>query len=88
MWPSVFFLVTRTERYSHVLNTYMNKIVIALLLVPFDQAWTVSTQIEIYGFKTSTCDVEIKTKYHSESNKHELIVDGKKYQLVGTICPY
>jgi Na+-transporting NADH:ubiquinone oxidoreductase subunit NqrF len=48
----------------------------------------VSTQIEIHGFKTNTCDIEIKTKYHDELNKHELVVNGKKYQLVGTICPY
>ena len=66
----------------------MSQYIFALLLVPFDQTWTVSTPIEIHGFKTNTCDIEIKTKYHDELNKHELVVNGKKYQLVGTICPY
>ena len=63
-----------------------SKVLMILLLLPFEETFKVDSKLWIYKVNMPSCEHRPKTVYHDDLNKHELVINGKKYQLVGTIC--
>ncbi len=62
------------------------KFVLTILLLPFAETFTIESKLHLYKFEVNDCDVKIKTNFHEKINKHEVTINGTKYQLVGTLC--
>ena len=71
-----------------VLENISSKVLMVLLLLPFEETFKVDSKLWIYKVNVPSCEYNIHehTKFHEDINKHELVIKGKKYQLVGTIC--
>ena len=70
-----------------VLENISSKVLMVLLLLPFEETFKVDSKLWIYKVNMPSCEHRPKTVYHDYPiNKHELVINGKKYQLVGTIC--
>ena len=69
-----------------VLENISSKVLMVLLLLPFEETFKVDSKLWIYKVNMPSCEHRQKTVYHDDLNKHELVIKGKKYQLVGTIC--
>ena len=64
-----------------------SKVIMILLLLPFEETFKVDSKLELWKVNMPSCEHRPKTVYHEPPiNKHELVINGKKYQLVGTIC--
>ncbi len=64
-----------------------SKVLMILLLLPFEETFKVDSKLWLYKVNMPSCEHRPKTVYHDYPvNKHELVINGKKYQLVGTIC--
>ena len=63
-------------------------IIMVLLLLPFEETFKVDSKLWIYKFKVPSCEYDIHkhTKFHEDINRHELVIKGKKWQLIGSIC--
>ena len=69
------------------LENISSKVLMVLLLLPFEETFKVDSKLWIYKIHVPSCEYRPKTVYHEPPiNKHELVINGKKYQLVGTIC--
>ena len=70
-----------------VLENISSKVLMVLLLLPFEETFKVDSKLSLYKVYMPSCEHRPKTVYHDYPvNKHELVINGKKYQLVGTIC--
>ena len=61
------------------------KFILTLLLLPFSETFTIESKLHLYSFEVDSCDVRPKTIFHEDINKHEIIFNNTKYQLVGTL---
>tara|TARA_R100000687_G_C6369243_1_gene127193 strand:+ start:104 stop:322 length:219 start_codon:yes stop_codon:yes gene_type:complete len=62
------------------------KYVIIILLLPFNETFKVNSKLWLYEIEATSCDTQIVTKFHEDVNKHELVIDGKRWQKVGQLC--
>jgi len=63
-----------------------SKVLMILLLLPFEETFKVDSKLSLYKINAPSCDHRPKTVFHDDLNKHELVINGKKYQLIGTMC--
>ena len=63
-----------------------SKVLMVLLLLPFEETFKVDSKLSLYKINAPSCDYRPKTVFHDDLNKHELVIKGKKYQLIGTMC--
>ena len=63
-------------------------IIMVLLLLPFEDTFKVDSKLWIYKLKDPSCEYNIYEKgtFHEDLNKHELVINKTKWQLIGTIC--
>ena len=62
-------------------------VLLTLLLLPLEDTFTIDSKIHLMTIKATNCDITIKTKYHQPpTNKHEITINNKKYQLIGRLC--
>lgn len=63
-------------------------IIMVLLLLPFEDTFKVDSKLWIYKLKVPSCEYNIYEKgtFHEDLNKHELVINKTKWQLIGTIC--
>jgi hypothetical protein len=62
-------------------------VLITLMLLPFEETFYIDSKLSLMTIKATHCDINIKTKYHEPpTNKHEITINNKKYQLIGKLC--
>ena len=62
-------------------------IIMTLLLLPFEETFKVDSKLWLAEIKVTDCSYEVPTIYHEPPiNKHEIIINGKKWQYVGKMC--
>jgi len=64
----------------------MHMWIVTLILIPFETDFKLDSQLYFHKLKVANCEYAPKTTYHDSLNKHEIVIDGKKWQLVGTVC--
>ncbi len=64
-----------------------NSVLMLVLLLPFEETFKVDSKLWVMKVNVPSCEYKPKTVYHDYPiNKHELVINGKKFQFVGTIC--